>query len=225
MSSCLERHGPIDDRDGGTECGCYIQKRGVEQVRVSRFIETAIRIAHVSGIPFFYLVIEGVAINHLATRFQLPRPPFHPRLAVGLDEQFYVGVRADDRADVTPVQDGTVGLGGKSPLVVEQRLSHRSDDSDLRGQVTDLGREQKLRLDVGLVEVFRRSNGADFELVLALIGLHGAADGAIEQAGIEVRQRVVPGEARGQRALARSGGSIHGNDHLKVLEQGKGLRT
>ena len=37
--------------------------------------------------------------------------------------------------------------------------------------------------------------------------------GAIEQAGIEVRQPVVAGEPLGQRALARGGGSVDGNDH------------
>src|SRR6218665_791457 len=77
LEPCPGCHGPIDNRDGCAECGLYIEKRRIEQVRVIGFVEAAIGIEHVAGIPLFYLVIEGVAVNHLAARFELPCPTLH----------------------------------------------------------------------------------------------------------------------------------------------------
>ena len=104
MFPCLERHGPIDNRDGSAECRLYTQLRRIEQVRVVGFVKSAIGVEHVAHVALFDLVIELIPIDDLTAPLELTRPPLHPRLAVGLDEEFDVGIGADFRPDIAPIE-------------------------------------------------------------------------------------------------------------------------
>ena len=63
-------HDPVDNGDGSAECGLYIQTGGVQQVGIGRRIKAAMGVGAVPRVPFLYLVIERVAINHLAAEFE-----------------------------------------------------------------------------------------------------------------------------------------------------------
>src|SRR6185503_21074713 len=48
------------------------------------------------------------------------------------------------------------------------------------------------------------------------VAFHVAGDGAVQQAGVEVRQAEVRGNAHGQRPLARRGRPVDGDDHRAI---------
>ena len=50
--------------------------------------------------------------------------------------------------------------------------------------------------------------------------LHVAGHGAVEQAGVEVMQAEARGDALGQRALARCGRAVDGDDHGRIPRSG-----
>ena len=59
-----------------------------------------------------------------------------------------------------------------------------------------------------------RGRDSGLDVVQTLVGLQQACGGrAIEQAGVEMRQAVVRRQAPGDRALARSGRTVDGDDH------------
>jgi hypothetical protein len=63
------------------------------------------------------------------------------------------------------------------------------------------------------VEPTRRRNRPVGEVRCIDRPRHGQPHGAVEQPRIEVRQPVMPGEPQCERALSRSGRSIHCDDH------------
>lgn len=195
MFPCLERHGLVDNRDGSAECGLYTQLRRIEQVRVISFIEAAVGIKHVARVAFFDLVKERIAINCLAAGFELARPALHPRLAVGLDEEFYIGVRADFRADVATIENGATSLQRKGALEVEKGAADLGDDGDFRRKTTSLATRQGLDIgELGSIESAGGGYGFGIELISVLISLGRHADGAVEKPGIEMGEPIVAGE-------------------------------
>lgn len=213
-------HGPVDNGDGCAECGLYIQKRGIQQVGISRLEEAAIGIGHVSGVPFLYLVIEGVAVNHLAARLELASPALHAGLAVGGDEEFHIGVGRYPGADVAAIEHGTACLERELSLEIEQRFAHPGDNGHLARHLTDLAAGENIGIELGRIDRARRRDREGLETRIGLATRHGSADGAVEQPGVQVRQAVVAGEAGREGALSRCRGPIHCNDHGKLRRAG-----
>src|SRR5262249_35590426 len=139
-------HGPVDNGDGCAECGVYIQSRRVQQVGVGRRIKAAIGIGAVARVPFFYLVIEAVAVNRPALELELPGRAFHAGLAVGLDEQLHVGVGGNLGADIAAVENCAARLGGKFALKIKEGRTDGPDDCNLGGEVSRLGALQRLEV-------------------------------------------------------------------------------
>jgi hypothetical protein len=54
---------------------------------------------------------------------------------------------------------------------------------------------------------------------------HGGRHRAVEQARVEVRQAVIAGERLGDRALARRGGPVDGDDHALSQRTGADRRA
>jgi len=145
----------------------------------------------------------------------LAGPPLHARLAVGLDEQLHFRFRSDLGADIAAIEHGATRLQGEVALQLEQGPADFGNGGNLRGQRPGFGGLQWGRIAAGDgdIEVVRRSDGRVREIGGVFAPGDGDADRAIEQPGVEMRQAVMSRKAGGQRALARSGRSIHGDDH------------
>src|SRR5690606_929217 len=164
------------------------------------------------------LVIERVAIDGEAPAFELTGPAFHARLAVGLDEQLDVGVRADFRADIATVEHGAARLRRELPLEGKERRADLGNDGHPGGHGAGLRRRQGVPVAQGLgVEAAGCGNGARHEFGALFNALDSAADRTVEQAGVEMGQAVVVGKAGSQGSLARRGWAVYGDNHDTLI--------
>ena len=140
-----------------------------------------------------------------------------PLLRGGGDEQLHPRVRTDDGADVAPVEHRTLRRFGEAPLPGQQSSADLRHRGDPRGRLAHRPLPQArvgqpLRRQVGgrprrrprVVEVAPRVE-------------QGQRDRAVEQTGIEMRQAVMQGEPLGERALARGGRAVDGDDEGRVV--------
>jgi hypothetical protein len=127
------------------------------------------------------------------------------------DEKLYLGVRENHRADISPIQHRALGCAEAS-LEIKQGRAHRGDGRDLTGSHVSQGPAQiTARKVFGGQRACLCFRDAGILRVYATIK-HAPANRAVEQAGIEVRQAKLGSQAPGERALARGGGAINGND-------------
>ena len=131
-------------------------------------------------------------------------PPAAPRarLQAGGHEQLRRRVGKDHGADVAAVEHGAA-LGGEVALEVEQRRAHPGDRGHGgRGGVgrraAQIGRAPDRAAAAPGRPPRRRRVGR-----IAAGVQHAAADGAVQQAGVEIRQAQRGGEPARERALAR----------------------
>ena len=125
----------------------------------------------------------------------------------GGDEQLRRRIGEDHRADVPPVQHGAALLA-EAALEIQQRRTdggngcHRGGGGigDRPAQVAALqvGRPQRARRGLGRFRVGGIGAGVQ----------HEAADGAVQQAGVQIRQAKRRREPPCQGAFSRGGGSV-----------------
>ena len=153
-----------------------------------------------------------VTASELALALQ--KTPFGAHLGAGGDVDLGVGVRADDRADIAPVEHGAARLARRRPA--GRRAARRAPPGCGR-------RWRRRRPPAGCAGAGRRALAGSRLRATASAAQrssrrkpsarHVARDGAIEQPGVEARQPPMVGDALGQRALARCRRSVDGNDH------------
>src|SRR5580704_9234697 len=209
------RSSGLDDGNGGPECGVYTQMSGVEQVRVRGGLQGG------GGAPGIALVAaQEVGQNLFLVRLFAPCPQLQhaaggAHFGAGDDEQLYVGAGGYDGADIAAVEHGAGGFHGKLALVAHQCLAHLGDRRDHRRRLGDDLQFQGIIVEFLRIERHRRFDGAR-SVVERIAGIeHRLAHGAIEQPGVEMMQPVDLGEVPRDRALARGGRSVDGDDHDK----------
>ena len=127
------------------------------------------------------------------------------------DEKLHPRIGEDHGADIPPIQHSALS-GAEAALEIKQGCAHGGDGGDLAGGHVSQGTAQ-----IASCEVFGRERAglgfrhAGILRVYATIK-HAPANGAIEQAGIEVRQAKLGSQTPGKRALARGGRAIHGDN-------------
>ena len=124
------------------------------------------------------------------------------------DEKLHWRIGENHSADIPPIQHGALS-GAEAALEIEQGSAHGGDGGDLAGGHVGQGAAQ-----IAAREVFGRERASFGFSHAGILGVyaaiqHAPANGAIEQAGIEVRQAKFGCQAAGQRALARGGRAIN----------------
>ena len=128
-----------------------------------------------------------------------------------LFEQFGGGLWRDNGADIAPVQHCAARLLGKGALPLIQGGAHRGMHRDATGQAaTGLAAQ----FGVGQQRVGKGAGGCGVlgRIGVAAVQQHLSAHGAIQHAGVEVRQAVMRGQCPGDGALAAGGGAVDGDD-------------
>jgi hypothetical protein len=118
------------------------------------------------------------------------------------DEKLHWRIGEDHGADIPPIQHSTLS-GAEAALEIEQGSAHGGDSGDLAGGHVCQGTAQ-----IAAREVFGRERASLSFGHAGILGVyaaiqHAPTNGAVEQAGIEVRQAKFGCQAPGQRALAR----------------------
>ena len=160
--------------------------------------------------------VAGSAATPLGLQFQPAATGALGR--AGGDEQLHRRVREDHRADVAAVQHRAVPAA-EVALEVQQRGADRRDWRRPRGRAHRrpgrAGRRGPGRPAAGAGRRLGRRR-------VARVGAsvqHAAADGAIQQPGIEIGQAERRGEPAGQRALPGRGGAVDGDDRRDAAPQ------
>src|SRR5215217_3022006 len=93
----------FDDIDGGPECAVYIQMRGIQQVRIRGRFQRGGGSLRVPLVPAQNVSQNIGLIDGTAHRLQLSRAPPGARLGTCGDENLHLGVRKNDRPDITTI--------------------------------------------------------------------------------------------------------------------------
>ena len=153
--------------------------------------------------------LGGVGGDTTGGQFQ--KPPAGALSDTRGDEQFYLCIGEDHGADIPPVQHRTLS-GAKAALEIKQGSAHGGDGGNLaRRHVSERAAQITAR------EVLRRQRAGFCFGDAGILGVYAAiqnapANGAIQQASIQIGQAKLRGQAAGERALARGGGAIN-RDH------------
>ena len=156
---------------------------------------------------------DRVVVGVLAPLRQLQGAPLCARLGARRDEDLHRRLGADDRADVAPVEHRPARTRGEAPLRVEQGRPHPRHGGDDRRRLTDRPAAQGPLVEVGETEPARRGNRRRLVVDIAILGDHRRGGRAIEETRVQVRQSVMGREPPGDRAFARSRGTVDGDDH------------
>ena len=113
------RYGRIDHRDGCTKCGWYIHFGRVKQVRIVRTAHGGCHTATITRVSRLDVGQHGGTINGFAIGFQLSGTPFGADLRGRGDIKLHIGIGADDRSDITPVQHRAPGLSSEIALKLQ----------------------------------------------------------------------------------------------------------
>ena len=215
MTAFSARSSGLDDGNGGPERGVYTQMRGIEQVRLGRRLQGS------GGAPGVALVAPNEVgqdlflVDLLAAAAQFEHTTFGADLGARDDEQFDVGARRNDGADIAAVEHSAGCFHGELALIAHQRLAHLGDRRNHRRRLGD-----GLLLQRSVVEFFRIERDRDLDgargVVERIAGLkHPFADGAVQQPGVEMVQAVNLSEVARDRALAGGRRPVDGDDHDK----------
>src|SRR5579885_2377722 len=166
----------------------------------------------VARVAFLDVPQDGFVYSRRAVFPQLFGPPPGAFLAAGGDEQLHVGVGADHRADVAAVEHRALRLPGEASLEGEQGGSFLQNGGDHRGGAADRLVAQARIVEQRRVEAARRRRGGFGIGRIAAGGEHAQRRGAVEPPGIEMGQAELCGEVSRQRALARGGRAVDGDD-------------
>ena len=111
-------------------------------------------------------------------------------------------LRADHRADVAAVEHRALFARGEAALQFDERRANVGDRPDDGGRFAHVARAQARVVEIGERKP-PRSGGRGRRVVERQAFVEErAGGGAIEQAGVEMRQLVMRGEPASQRALA-----------------------
>src|SRR5688572_16794391 len=210
---------PVNDAPGCLECGFYIQRRRVEQVRIRRRFQGGDGPGAVALVPSGDFLQDRAEIGGFPPCFELFAPPPCPFLRRGGHEEFDVRVRAHDGADVASVENCAGRRVGDLALDADHLRPHfgmrRHDGcglADLFGSQCSVG------IHVRPVE-FGRRDGVRFHSRIAARLEHRQSDRTIDGAGIEVGEAKVACELARQRSFSGCCRSIH-RDNQPVSPKG-----
>ena len=145
---------------------------------------------------------DRLELGEFVAREKLAVSPARALLRRRRDEQLGVGCRADDRADVAPVEHGAAGLRGEPALQVEQGVAHGLVRGHDRGGIADLAPLQARIVEAGDVEDLggarRGGHVAERQAGIEKAQRHGP----VEEARVEMRQAEMLGEPLAEGALA-----------------------
>ena len=108
----------------------------------------------------------------------------------------------DDGADVAPIQHRAAVLRGESALLLNQHTPHLRDCGDARCGIGHRVGGQQLAVERAKVDEARCFDGMRRIVQRPTLLQHHMRNGAIGEAGVEMRQVVIVGDAPGERALA-----------------------
>src|SRR6185437_10315920 len=202
----------LDDGDGSPERCVYIQMGGIEQVRIGGGLEGGRLALRIPLVAPQKVSQDLLPVGLHAAGLQFGDTTCGTHLRGGGDVELYVGRRRDNGPHIAAVQHGARLPCRESALIVQKRRAHlRYGRHDRRG------RGHGLCLQCIFVEFFRiergsRGRGVD-RIVGRMAGIeHRLGDGPIEQSRIQVMQAVMRGDPARQRAFARGGRAVDGDD-------------
>jgi hypothetical protein len=190
----------------------YSEIACVEQVGVNGTAQgggASARVALVAGLNVGEDVIE---MDVDAARSKFVKATSGADFWSGGNEQLRVGFGRDDGANVAAVKDCAAGLTGEGTLT----LKECSPDGGMGGDDrSGAGSSFAANFGIGKHRVAEVASGKGIGFVrrIAAVTQDREADGAIEQAGVEMWQVEMGSKRASNRALARRRGAIDGNDH------------
>src|SRR6185312_5359247 len=202
----------LDDGDGSPERCVYIQMGGIEQVRIGGGLEGGRLALRIPLVAPQKVDQDLLPVGLHAAGLQFGDTTRGTHLRGGGDVELHVGRGGDNGPDVAAVQHRARLPCRESALIVQECRAHlRYGRHDRRG------RGHGLCLQCIFVEFFRiergsRGRGVD-RIVGRMAGIeHRLGDGPVEQSRIQVMQAVMRGHPARQRALARRGRAVDGDD-------------
>src|SRR3984885_7581778 len=132
-TSLSARSNGLDDIDGGPERRVYTQMRCIEQVRVRRRLQWGRGAPRIPLVAAEQVGEHVLFLGHFAAPPQFPGPAAGPHFGGGNDKELNVGTRRDHGADIPPVEHGSRRFGGKTALIVDQRLPYLGDGGNHGG--------------------------------------------------------------------------------------------
>ena len=156
--------------------------------------------------------IAGIALENIGeqrgkvTRFAARRQ-FQHAAAGALKRcrrhiDFHLRLRADHRADIAPVEHRTLRAVGKLALRRNQLGAHRRHGSNPRGSLAHFAGAQHILVEIREGQRAGSSDCCGFVFKRVACIQQRQRCGAIQQAGIEMRQMIVAGQTPRQRAFA-----------------------
>jgi hypothetical protein len=217
QASLVQRSNEPSRRDSTSptppEGGLGVELGGVEKGRVLRRAQRSGGAARIARVPSADVGENRLEAAVLPLREKLAVPPLGPHLGRGRHEQLDVGLRADHGADVAAVEHGAAVPSGEAALEVEQRLAHGGNGGDDRGRLAHLATAQARLVEAPEIQRPRRRFRGRRILERAAGVEKGAGDPAVDEAGVEVRQPEMVGEAPRERPLAGGRRPVDGDDH------------
>src|SRR5262245_2310676 len=204
---------PLDNVESRLERGFYIQKRGIEQARAGGGPERRHRPLAVAGIAPPYIGEHRLVGQLVAEGQELLPAAARPGLGIGGGEQVHLGVGADDAVGAAAIEHCTRLTPGKIALVFQKGRPDLGNGGDPRGGLAGSRRAQRVRGKLREVEGCGGPHRGGNIVEIMAGGSHRQGDGAIDQAGIEMVQAEMAGQAAGERPLAGGGRPVDGDDH------------
>ena len=160
---------------------------------------------------------DCVVVRLLAPIREFDHAALRPRRRAGGDKDFHRRLRTNHCADVAPVQNRAAGTRGKRPLRFDQRGPHPRHRGDHRGGLRHLTAAERRFVEVGKPQTPRRRDRRLLVVEVATLGDQRRGGRAIKKPSIQVRKPVMGREPPRDRAFARSGRTVDGDDHPQAL--------
>ena len=209
------RPGGLDDVDGGPDCAGYIHIGGVEQVRVRRLFQGRGGAAHVALVALDDVGQHRGLVDLPARRPGIPAPRRRARTCGAAVTKIFTS--ASGQMTVPMSRPSSTAPGGRAAKSRWKATSAARTSG--MAETTEAASPTARALHGGLVEpgwierARRGDRGGD--VIERLAGIEQMlGHGAVDQAGVEMTQAVMGGKLLAERAFARGGGSVDGDDHL-----------
>ena len=111
-----------------------------------------------------------------------------------------------------PSSTAPPGLLGEGALLVDENTPHLGNDSHLRRGIRDGMGGQPMIVEVGEIDLPGGFDGMRFIVQRPAFLQHHMRHGAIGEAGVEMAEVVIVGDASGERALSGSRRAVDGDD-------------
>ena len=208
----------FDESNRVLDGSVYSQFRGIEQGGVVGADQRRRAAAGIAGVAGLDVGKDGgeIALVANAGQFGMATPGANQRRCS--DEQLGGGVGGNNGADITAIENGTPGLGGKGPLHRKQCSANGGVSGDDGGSVGVVTAHQ-----IGVVEKvgveLPGGAGGGFGVIGTVAGeADRQACCAVKLAGIEMWQAEAPGKGAGDSALAARSWAIDGDDEWRGVD-------